>query len=79
MGYGNLLYQAGRAEEAAVMFRDVIAYHSDYAPAWNNLAQILIDEGDKVQARANVLHAILLGGPFIETYRATLLKIDEAE
>ena len=79
MGYGNLLYQSGNTAEAAVMFRNVISYHSDYAPAWNNLAQILLENGEKTQARINVLQAIALGGPFIETYRATLLKIDSAE
>jgi tetratricopeptide (TPR) repeat protein len=79
MGYGNLLYQEGRKAEAATLFREVITYHSAYAPAWNNLAQILLDNGDRVAARANVLQAIELGGPFIETYRATLMKIDAAQ
>lgn len=79
MGYGNLLYQSGSSAEAAAMFKAVIASHSEYAPAWNNLAQILLDEGDKTQARRNVLQAIALGGPFVETYRATLLKIDAAD
>jgi tetratricopeptide (TPR) repeat protein len=79
MGYGNLLYQEGRKAEAATLFREVITYHRAYAPAWNNLAQILLDNGDRVEARANVLQAIELGGPFIETYRATLMKIDAAQ
>lgn len=79
MGYGNLLYQAGSSAEAARMYREVIANHSTYAPAWNNLAQILLESGDKAQARTNVLQAIALGGPFIETYRATLMKIDASE
>lgn len=79
MGYGNLLYQAGSSEEAATLFREVISYHSTYAPAWNNLAQVLLESGDKAQARVKVLQAIALGGPFIETYRETLMNIDTAE
>lgn len=79
MGYGNLLYQQGRTAEAESKFRDVIAHHGSYAPAWNNLAQILLESGDKAQARANALHAIALGGPFLEIYRATLKEIGGAE
>jgi len=76
MGYANLLYQTGNSAKAAKMFREVIAYDGSYAPAWNNLAEILFEDGDLVQARAHVMQAIELGGPFIDTYRATLLKID---
>lgn len=79
MGYGNLLYQAGSYAQAATLYKEVISHHSTYAPAWNNLAQIQLENGDKVQARSNVLQAIALGGPFIETYRATLSEIDASE
>lgn len=76
MGYGNLLYQNGDLTEAGKQFSAVIKHHSDYAPAWNNQAAILLDSGDREQAHRHVLQAIALGGPFIETYFSTLAKID---
>jgi tetratricopeptide (TPR) repeat protein len=79
MAYGNLLYHQGNATEAAIQYRNVINHHNDYAPAWNNLAEILLETGDKQQARALAYQAIALGGPFIATYRATLQKIDSAD
>jgi len=79
MGFGNLLYQQGNWIEAAASFREVIKHHSSFAPAWNNLAQILLESGDIAQARTAVLQAVALGGPFIDTYRGTLDKIDAVE
>lgn len=76
MGYGNLLYAKGNSIEAAQQFEKVILHHHTYAPAWNNLAQILWERGEVDQARRHVLEAIELGGPFVETYRATLRKIN---
>lgn len=79
MGYGNLLYLQGNSAKAAEQYRGVITYHSDYAPAWNNLAEILFETGELQQARIHAQQAIALGGPFIDTYRATLRKIDSAD
>lgn len=79
MAYANSLYQTGATDEAATLFEEVITHHSAYAPAWNNLAQILLENGDNAAAREKVLQAIALGGPFLETYRATLMMIEAAE
>ena len=79
MGYGNLLYQEGSSAEAATRFREVIKYHSNFAPAWNNLAQILLEGGDVAQARTAADRAIELGGPFVDIYRETLAKIEAAK
>lgn len=78
MAYGNLLYHQGNSLAAAQQFRTVISNHRSYAPAWNNLAEILLENGDRQQARIHALEAIALGGSFIATYHATLLKIDSA-
>lgn len=79
MGYGNLLYQEGNSAEAATRFREVIKFHSDFAPAWNNLAQILLESGDIAQASTAVDRAIALGGPFVDIYRETLAKIEASK
>lgn len=76
MGYGNLLYQQGHSAEAAAQFSKVLTLYPAYAPAWNNLAQILFEQGDIPHARVHAREAVALGGAFLDTYRATLLKID---
>jgi tetratricopeptide (TPR) repeat protein len=79
MGYGNLLYRQGEYAIAAQQFGSVIQHHSDYAPAWNNLAEILLLSGDIAQARTHAQQAVSLGGSFIDIYRATLSKIDRLD
>lgn len=76
MGYGNLLYGMGdRGRDAAETFRKVTGYHPDYAPAYNNLAQVLFELGDKEEALVNANKAVALGGDFSELYEETLRMI----
>ncbi len=78
MGYGNMLYQRSDPAGAAEQFGKVTALYPDYAPAWNNLAQLLFEQGDEKQALVHARRAVALGGPFLATYRATLLTIELA-
>ena len=75
MGYGNLLYGMGDVVAAAGIFKNVTDYHPDYAPAYNNLAQILFESGDGQQALAYANKAVALGGDFSELYQETLRMI----
>lgn len=77
MGYGNLLYTGGRPEEAAKQFQAVVTHHPDYAPAFNNLAQIHFERGDKKQALSYARQAVALGGTYLTTYQNTLDMIIE--
>ncbi len=78
MAYGNTLYIEGNTKAAAEQYEAVIKHHSDYAPAWNNLAEIFIEDGDKEKALLHVRKAIELGGPFMATYEGTLQKINQS-
>lgn len=78
MGLGNLRYQEGNANEATIQYRKVIANDPHYAPAWNNLAQILFESGDLPQAQAHARQAVALGGPFNAAAIATLRMISDA-
>lgn len=78
MGYGNLLYEAGRHGEARHHFEAVIARHPDYAPAHNNLAQIHLDQGRRSEADHHARRAVTLGGVFLEEYEETLRAIQSA-
>jgi hypothetical protein len=76
MGYGNLLYETGnQARASADTFRKVTEHHPDYAPAFNNLAQILFELGEKEQALEYANRAVQLGGDFSELYQETLRMI----
>lgn len=75
MGYGNLLYEAGRLEKARSSFQTVLAHHPDYAPAHNNLAQIHLDQGRHEEAEHHARKAVSLGGVFLEEFQKTLQAI----
>src|SRR5690606_22244650 len=45
MGYGNLLYAQEHLAAAAGEFRALTERQPDYAPAYNNLAQVLFEMG----------------------------------
>lgn len=79
MGYGNLLYAAAAQREAAALFATVIAAYPDYAPAYNNLAQIQWEAGDLVAAEGNARKAVALGGNYLATYLETLSGIAAAQ
>lgn len=78
MAYGNLLYGAGELNAAAASFRAVTKYHPSYAPAHNNLAQLLFELGQLDQALTAAKTAVALGGDYSATYQETIQLITAA-
>lgn len=78
MAYGNLLYGEGELSAAAASFRAVTKYHPAYAPAHNNLAQLLFELGQLDQALAAARTAVALGGDYSATYQETIQLISAA-
>jgi len=76
MGYGTALYLQKRLDEAAVYYAKVLS-EADYAPAHNNLAQVLAEQGKFAQAFSHARKAIEIGGVHSEQYRATLTEIQQ--
>lgn len=74
-GLGNTAYAQGRREDAARAFEATIEAHPDFADAWNNLAQVLLDLGRFDAAHQAALKAVALGGPRLQGYLALLEKI----
>ncbi len=72
MGLGNFWYRQGRKQEAASEYAAVIQQDPAYAPAHNNLAQVLIELGDREAAAEHARTAVMLGGGMVEVYEATL-------
>jgi tetratricopeptide (TPR) repeat protein len=58
MGHGNALYAAGRIDEAATVL-DAAARRHDSAAAWNNLALVQLQRGDRRAARDAAQRALL--------------------
>lgn len=78
MANGNLRYGQGDLDGAAQHFRQTINHHPDYAPAHNNLAQILYEQGDLTQALDLAQRAVELGGDFSDNYQRTRERIQAA-
>ncbi|MEX2334090.1 MAG: tetratricopeptide repeat protein, partial [Pseudohongiella sp.] len=78
MGYGNLLYSQDDLDGAARHYRQTIDFHPDYAPAYNNLAQILLQQSELAQALTLADKAVELGGDFSDNYAGTRQRIQAA-
>ena len=89
MGLGNSAYQLSDLNAATDAFRAAIRDHPDAAAAHNNLAQVLMeralsDPSSRKQeslneAEKHAQRAVALGGPHLESYRATLAEIQRAQ
>ena len=77
MAYGNLLYGQGALQESAQAFRKVIDLDSGYAPAYNNLAQVLYELDQGQEAIRLARQAVKLGGEYAQAYRETLRRLDQ--
>ena len=76
MGLGNSRYAMNDLRGAEEVFRLAAHDHPEAAVAFNNLAQVLADQGRLPKARAAAQRAVELGGPQSETFRETLRQIE---
>jgi len=79
MGYGNVLYAQHRREDAAEQYRRVLEAHPGFAPAHNNLAMVLAEQGHFQHALRQVHRAIELGGVHSAAYQDTLKQIQQMQ
>jgi tetratricopeptide (TPR) repeat protein len=78
MGLGNAAYESGDVQAAADAFERATQLRPDSGDAWNNFANALLALGQRERAEQAARRALALGGPRIETYRATLKSIGQA-
>jgi hypothetical protein len=76
LGLGNSAYAAGQLESAASAFRHATEAHPQSAPAFNNLATVLAEQGDFDAARMAANRALALGGQWAVAAQATLESIE---
>jgi len=79
LGYGNTAYAQGDRLAAAAAFRQAAKAHPDSAPAFNNLAAVLLELGQFEQARLAAEKALAIGGQWREQALATLQSIEAAQ
>jgi tetratricopeptide (TPR) repeat protein len=76
IGLGNARYALGDLEGAEEAFRMAVRYHSDHGVAYNNLAQVLFEQGRREDALEAAKKAVSLGGTMKEEYERTLEEIE---
>ena len=79
MGLGNSRYALGDLHGAENAFKTAVKNHPGAADAYNNLAQVLSEQGRKQDALEAAQRAVAIGGPMREVYEATLKDIQSKE
>ncbi len=78
MGLGNSYYALGDLKNAESAFRKATYLHSGAGSAYNNLAQILLEQGRKQEALEAAQKAVSIGGPLSEIYIKTFEEIQSS-
>ena len=77
MGLGNSHYALGDLQGAEDAFRMAVQNHPQAADAYNNLAQVLYEQGRRQEALEAARRAVAIGGPMSEIYESTLDTIQQ--
>ncbi len=76
MGLGNSYYAVGDLNNSEYAFRDAARSHPHAGSAYNNLAQVLLEQGRKAEALEAARKAVSIGGPLKTAYEETLREIE---
>lgn len=77
LGRGNAAYALGQMDQAAQAYRHATEVQPDFADAWNNLAQVLMEQGQLAPAKQAIDRAVGLGGGRLLAYQALRQKIED--
>ena len=75
IGLGNSCYAMGDLASAAAVLRKATDRFPQEGVAFNNLAQVLWEQGKKKEAINAARRAVKLGGPHAEQFKKTLDEI----
>jgi len=75
MALGNNKYRLKELNDAEQAFLRATELEPDNGMAFNNLAQVLSEQGRKQAALAAAQRAVSLGGPLLDIYKQTLQEI----
>jgi tetratricopeptide (TPR) repeat protein len=79
IGLSNSLYAQGKLKAAEKVLRKTTNFFPNKGAAFNNLAQVLWEQGKKQEAKEAARQAVMLGGPLVEHYQKTLDEIQSSE
>jgi tetratricopeptide (TPR) repeat protein len=77
LGLGNTAYALGRKDDAAQRFASATRVHADFADAWNNLAQVRLEQGRWKDAADAIAQAVVIGGVRAGSYRSLQAQIEQ--
>jgi tetratricopeptide (TPR) repeat protein len=75
IGLSNSLYAQGDLKSAEKVLRKTTNLFPNKGAAFNNLAQVLWEQGKKQEAKQAARQAVMHGGPLVEQYQKTLDEI----
>lgn len=75
IGLSNSYYAQGDLESARKVLKKTTILFPEEAPAFNNLAHVLWQQGKNQEAIKAARRAVMLGGPHVEKYQKTLDEI----
>lgn len=76
LALGNAAYRERQLDTARAHYRQATADHPQSGDAWNNLAQVLFEQGQAEQAAQAARRAVAIGGPRLGQYANTLSMIE---
>lgn len=76
MGLGNSYYALGELKSSETAFKETIRLHPEESSAYNNLAQVLMEQGRYPEALESARKALSLGGPLRAVYLETIREIE---
>ncbi len=79
MGLGNSKYNLKELDSSADAFSRASQLQPENGLAYNNLANVLAEQGKREEALTAAQRAVDLGGPFQDTFRQTLDEIKRME
>jgi tetratricopeptide (TPR) repeat protein len=75
LGAGNTAYALGQRDAAQAAYRAAVQIDPGNGDAWNNLAQVLLDQGQRDEALQAAQRAVASAGPRLAAYQALLRDI----
>ncbi len=75
-GLGNSSYALKDLGAAVAAYQQATSAQADFADAWNNLAQVQLELGQRAAARAAIAHAVALGGVRLPQYLELQTQIE---
>ena len=75
LGAGNTAYALQQWDTAEAAYRAATQAHPEFADAWNNLAEVLLQQGKRAEAQTAIGKAVALGGVRLPLYLELQKKI----